>query len=151
VWTATPSSLDGPKPSSLRSEENCALDFVRHGASMAEIESGGVRDRRIKAALSAVNADLAKPWTALEMARLVNLSVSRFNHLFVEEVGRTPAQFLLEIRLVEAHRLLSRTFLTVKEASIRVGVSDRSYFNRVFKRQFGCPPGQVRLRADAQT
>jgi AraC family transcriptional regulator of arabinose operon len=99
--------------------------------------------------LSAVTADPAKPWTAATLARLVNLSTTRFAHIFAEEVGRSPAQFLLETRLIEAHRLLSGTFLTVKEASTLVGFADRSYFNRAFKKLFGCTPGEVRRASEA--
>jgi len=111
---------------------------------MGEFDREAVRDPRVQTVVTAIKTDLSKPWTAREMARLVNLSVSRFAHIFVEEVGQTPARFLLDARLTEAHRLLSKTFMTVKEVSTQVGFSDRSYFNRAFKRHFGCTPGAAK-------
>lgn len=106
----------------------------------------GNRDRRIAEALSAVQKDLARQWTTSQMAHLVNLSPSRFEHLFVEVTGVSPRRYVLDLRLKEAHRLLSQTFLSVKEVAQTVGFQDRSYFNRVFKSRFGYPPRDARQK-----
>lgn len=93
---------------------------------------------------NAVKSDIARRWTAQEMADLVNLSSSRLAHLFAEEVGKGPRHFLVECRLLEAQRLLETSFLCVKEICNSVGFRDRSYFNRAFKKRFGTAPGQGR-------
>ncbi len=50
-----------------------------------------VRDKRICAALKVlVSADLAKDISIDNIAMAVNLSPSRFRHLFTQEVGETP-------------------------------------------------------------
>jgi len=103
-------------------------------------------DRRIAAALAAVRAEFAKPWTTSELAALVNLSASRFEHIFAAQVGVSPSRFVLELRLAEAHRSLTESFLSVKEVCIRVGFRDRSYFNRAFKSEFGYAPSRARLK-----
>jgi AraC family transcriptional regulator len=102
------------------------------------------RDGRIWNLLAAVEADLSKAWTVPEMAQLANLSVSRLEHIFVAELAVTPTSFLSRARLNEAHRLLYQTDLSVKDVALNVGYRDRSYFNRRFKAQFGCPPGAIR-------
>jgi AraC-like DNA-binding protein len=94
--------------------------------------------------LSAATEDLSKSWSIAELAALVRLSPSRFGHLFVEEMGVSPTRYLMECRLAESCRLLSSTFLSVKEIAGSVGFSDRSYFNRAFKSRFGCSPGAIR-------
>lgn len=102
------------------------------------------KDPRIAAVLVAVSSDLTKLWTIEEMAGLVNLSPSRFGHLFVAETGLSPSRFFLERRLSRAHQLLLTTFLSVKEVPGLAGFRDRSYFNRVFKNKFGIAPSAVR-------
>jgi transcriptional regulator GlxA family with amidase domain len=102
------------------------------------------RDSRILTVLAAVESDLSKAWTASEMAQLVTLSVSRFEHVFVAERGVSPARLVSQMRLIEAHRLLCRTHLSVREIALNVGFRDRSYFNRSFRAMFGCPPSALR-------
>jgi len=101
-------------------------------------------DRRIAAAVEAVTKDVSRPWTAAAMAELVHLSESRFAHLFRSAIGVSPVRFVLETRLLEGHRLLCDTFLSVKEVSVMVGFRDRSHFNRAFKTRFGITPGDLK-------
>ena len=78
------------------------------------------------------------------IARQVNLSPSRLRHLFKKETGKTPAQFLKSLRLKQAALLLSTTFLSVKEISNRVGISNTSHFVREFKKIYGLAPTTYR-------
>jgi transcriptional regulator GlxA family with amidase domain len=51
-------------------------------------------DRRIELIASKIKANTAAPWDIPALAALVNLSPSRFRHLFKQETGTTPAQYL---------------------------------------------------------
>ena len=50
-----------------------------------------------------------------EVAMTLNLSPSRFRHLFREELGVSPHHYLTWIRLHRARELLENSFLRVKE------------------------------------
>jgi AraC-like DNA-binding protein len=50
------------------------------------------------------------------------------------------------VRLSNAARLLNETALTIVEIANEVGFSDQSYFDKQFKRAFGCSPKQFRNR-----
>jgi transcriptional regulator GlxA family with amidase domain len=65
-------------------------------------------------------------------------------HLFKAETGETPTQFLKEVRLRDAERLLLTTFLSVKEIMNRVGFLDESHFGHEFKRMYGLAPSKYR-------
>lgn len=101
-------------------------------------------ERRIQNVCEAIEADYKRAWTIGSLAELVNLSPSRLRHLFKAEVGKTPAQFLKEVRLREAALLLSETFLSVKEIMNRVGFIDESHFGHEFKKAYGLAPSKYR-------
>jgi AraC family transcriptional regulator of arabinose operon len=79
-----------------------------------------------------------------ELAAIVELSPSRFAHLFRAETGVSPGRYLHTIRMQRARVLLERTFLNVREVMILVGFRDPSHFARDFRRFHGIPPSAVR-------
>jgi AraC-like DNA-binding protein len=79
-----------------------------------------------------------------ELAAAVNLSPSRFAHLFTREVGTPPARYIHERRIARARVLLERTFLTVRQVMVCVGLHDPSHFARDFRRVHGVAPSQLR-------
>src|SRR5919112_1568043 len=72
-------------------------------------------DRRIELVISKIKSETATAWDSTTLATLVNLSPSRFRHLFKQETGMGPAQYLKEYRLRKAEKMLRTTFLSVKE------------------------------------
>src|SRR5260370_8114854 len=81
------------------------------------------------------------------MAEQVNLSPSSFSHLFREVTGRSPYQFLKELRLDRARELLLDGRLSVTDVSRAVGYSSASHFIKEFRSRFGTTP---RAYVDAQ-
>jgi AraC-like DNA-binding protein len=103
-------------------------------------------DARIAWALAYIARRPAEPVSATTLAAAVNLSPSRFAHLFRGEVGTSPARFLHVVRMLHARKLLEGTFLSVKEVMARVGCNDPSHFSRDFRRFHGIGPRECRSR-----
>ncbi len=104
-----------------------------------------VRDERICAALELlVSADLAKDISIDNIATAVNLSPSRFRHLFTREVGETPHGCIRLLRMQRAKKLLEQSFYRVKEIMVMVGYCDASHFGRDYKRCFSVSPSLTR-------
>jgi len=80
------------------------------------------------------------------IAVCLNLSTSRFRHLFKEELGISPNHYLKIVRLEGAKELLENSFLRVKEITALVGSNDVSHFVRDYKAFFGETPSQTRHR-----
>jgi transcriptional regulator GlxA family with amidase domain len=108
-------------------------------------------DSRVTQAVAAMEEGLGRALTLDEIAASVNLSVSRFAHLFKQHTGVPPARYLHELRLARARLLLERTFLSVKQVMAAVGLNDPSHFSRDFRRCHGVSPSALRQRGWAAT
>lgn len=84
------------------------------------------------------------PLTVAEVAQKLHVSRATLFRAFRAEHGVSPKQFLDDLRLERAKRLLRASDQSVKEIAIGCGFGSESYFSRVFKQQLGQPPGQWR-------
>jgi AraC family transcriptional regulator len=82
--------------------------------------------------------------TLTELARVGRLSVSRFARVFKEEVGVAPIEYLQELRLSRAKRLLRDTEQTITEVALGCGFNSSSYFCRCFQSRFSSSPSAFR-------
>lgn len=107
-------------------------------------------DPRVLRVIDTMRGRFQKPLSVSSMAASVNLSPSRFQHLFKLETGVTPSSYLKALRIEEARKLLETTFLTNQEIIAKVGIRDDSHFARDFKKAHGLSPGQYRARHYSQ-
>lgn len=101
-------------------------------------------DRRIELIISKIKANTAASWDIPTLAALVNLSPSRFRHLFKQETGTTPGQYLKDVRLIRAEKMLRTTFLNIKQILKQVGIASNAHFVRDFRRKYGTTPTAYR-------
>ena len=72
---------------------------------------------------------------------------NRINDVLKTVLGMTFTGYLKKLRLTEAARLLTdKAAATVAEIARSVGYANCSYFNKVFKEEYGCSPTQFRTR-----
>lgn len=102
-------------------------------------------DRRVQKVIIFMENHLHRELPLSEMAQAVNLSPSRLQHLFKEETGMTPSQYLKSLRVRKASYLLKTTFLSVKEIMQQVGITDKAHFAKDFKKVYGVTPTNYRV------
>jgi AraC-like DNA-binding protein len=70
---------------------------------------------------------------------------NKINEVLKMELGMTFASYLKKLRLTEAARLLTdKSGATVAEIARSVGYANSTYFNKIFKEEYGCSPRQFR-------
>lgn len=79
-----------------------------------------------------------------EIAEQEGLSLSYLSHFFKDFFGISFQDYLQKKRCEKARQLLLLTDHSLLDICISCGFSDVKYFNRGFKKQFGCNPKQYR-------
>jgi transcriptional regulator GlxA family with amidase domain len=103
-------------------------------------------DARVEVTIKTMHQSLADQVSLILLSRSVNLSPSRLRQLFKKETGRSPMQYLQELRMQHAEYLLRNTFLSVKEIAFMSGVRQVSSFVHTFKKRHGISAGEFRAR-----
>jgi AraC family transcriptional regulator of arabinose operon len=99
---------------------------------------------RIEQIISELNASYRSEISVDKLAQSVGLSPSRLQHLFKGETGMSIGQYVKNLRLQTARRLLETTYLRIQEVYLAVGINDASLFVREFKKTFGKTPTEYR-------
>jgi AraC-like DNA-binding protein len=99
-----------------------------------------------RVAVQYVHDNLGKKLLLAEIANYLHVSPRHLARLFNEFTGTSIAAYIERARLDRARMLLLSTDKTLKEVAGGVGYEDVSYFNRVFARGVGSPPGEFRRR-----
>ncbi|WP_247682410.1 AraC family transcriptional regulator [Pseudoalteromonas sp. MMG013] len=102
----------------------------------------------IKTPVEFIRTNYHNQITVEQLADIAHLSVSALERRFKKHLAKTPKQFLIEIRLEQARKLLIETTLPISSVCFDTGFVDPSYFSKLFKRFFGMTPSQ--LRTDSQ-
>lgn len=106
-------------------------------------------DDRVEEALRVLETAVSRAVPVNELAAMVGLSSSRFQHLFKEQLGVSVREYIRLLRLEAAAKLVISTRQRISEICYAVGFTDPSNFNHAFKRRFGTSPGQFRRQAGA--
>ena len=79
-----------------------------------------------------------------QLADIAGMSTSAFSRFFKLHTGRTLTDYIIDIRLGAASRLLVDTARSISEISFSCGFNNLSNFNRIFKKKKGCSPSEFR-------
>lgn len=79
-----------------------------------------------------------------EAAAVANLSKEAFCRFFKLRTQMTFTEYLLQLRIAQAQKLLLDQEISISEVAFSVGFENLSYFNRVFKRLTGKIPSDYR-------
>ena len=102
-------------------------------------------DRRVRAAIAFMSANLHRELSVNEMAKVVHLSPSHLAYVFRKETGKSAFRYLLDLRIERGRELLETTLLSVKQIAGRVGQSS-NHFSVNFKRRYKFTPGALAAR-----
>jgi transcriptional regulator GlxA family with amidase domain len=80
------------------------------------------------------------------MTELSSLNPRTFARRFKSATGRSPMDYVLELRVEEAKQVLETTEIAVDEVSYQVGYLDPAAFRRIFRKIAGVTPQEYRRR-----
>lgn len=112
-------------------EENCKREKMREEVEIVK---------------SYVKNHLQEEITAAFVAKMVNMSVSHFSHVFKESTGMSFGEYVIQKRMNRAAKLLEETDLKISEIADAVGIDNPNYFSTKFKKAFSVSPSDYKKR-----
>lgn len=79
-----------------------------------------------------------------EVCAQAAISETVFRQLFKKHYGKTPVEYITELRLEYARGQIAKG-ASVETAALESGFSDPKYFSRVVRQKMGCTPRQLKL------
>jgi AraC-like DNA-binding protein len=110
----------------------------------------GLRDPAVGKALALLHTQVARAWTAEDLASAVNLSRSAFAERFTALIGQPPMTYLTGWRMQVAAHKLREGRLSIGQIAFDIGYESEAAFTRAFKRELGTPPATWRKRIGEQ-
>lgn len=99
----------------------------------------------IEEARQNIHQQYGDPDIGLEkVAAEVGLTQTYFSSLFKKETGMSFVEYLTDVRMREAMRLLKETDEKIYVVGQKVGYPESGYFSHVFKKKYGMSPIQCR-------
>jgi AraC-like DNA-binding protein len=88
--------------------------------------------------------NLSHQWTVEEMAALVGLGSTVFNDKVKKYSGFSPINYLINIRISEAIKLLKRQDISLTDIALDTGFYSSQHFSTTFKKLTGYTPSEFR-------
>ena len=79
-----------------------------------------------------------------DVASLAGMSASAFSRFFKLHTGRNLSDYIIDMRLGYASRMLVDSTHSIAEIGYSCGFNNLSNFNRIFKKKKGCSPSEFR-------
>jgi AraC-like DNA-binding protein len=117
--------------------DEIALAVTRRAAARTSNEA-------VRRAQELVESHLNRQMSLHDLARLTQCSVSTLRRQFHEALGMPPYEWILQVRMRRARRLLATTTLRIKEVAAQIGFDDPFQFSRMFRQRIGRSPRQFR-------
>ncbi|MCD9022493.1 AraC family transcriptional regulator [Cohnella silvisoli] len=114
------------------------VNMDNHSAQPASSQSLGYRIKDY------IDQNYTREIPLSEIANRLYISPHYLSHIFKEETGNSPINYLIQRRVGEAMRLLLTTSMTVQEIASEVGYDNANYFSMVFKKATGTSPSLFR-------
>lgn len=92
----------------------------------------------------ALRKDLSHQWTVEEMAAIAGMGSTLFNEKVKSFTGFTPINYLINIRISEAIRLLKKKDVSITDIALDMGFYSSQHFSTTFKKLTGYTPGEFR-------
>ena len=116
---------------------------VLASSAFAKVE-GDVESRRINKVKQYISEHYNEEVRLDDLSSIAGMSTSAFCRFFKTHTGRTAMDYLIDIRLGNAARLLVDTTAPISEICWQCGFNNLSNFNRIFKAKRGYTPRDFR-------
>lgn len=127
----------------MRREVRAAFGRI---AAAIELSRGNQYDEVFGQVIKYLDAHYPQKLSLPSVAERFHYHPSYFSTLFKQNVGATFSDYLFEVRMREAAKLLKQSQMYAAKVGEKVGYAGATYFTKAFKKRFGMSPDQYRKR-----
>ena len=135
--------LNSDEPDDVKAEINGLeynLEQIRKRVKKSTVQT----DPRIQTVIDYIMLNPTEEYTSDKLSGMAEVAETTFRRLFKEATGKTATEFIRQVRLTTAARLLLVSNNPVNCIAHDVGFEDANHFTRVFRQAFGMTPGRYR-------
>jgi AraC family transcriptional regulator of arabinose operon len=123
------------------------ISWLAKSAEHEALDSTGEKNNAlIKAAVEYIRRGYMLDIKIADIASHIGCDRTQLYRMFMQGMGQSPQQYLIETRMRQAARLAENTNLSVKQIAYSVGYQDQYLFSKMFKKTYGLSPKLYRER-----
>lgn len=121
------------------------LTAFLYGLVLQKQESGAPMSEEIITSMMIIQSNIREPLSLQYLADCSGLSLSRFKARFKQETGFSPREYINQIKIREAKKML-KSGASVTQSALEMGFGSSNYFAVVFKKMTSYTPTEyIRL------
>ena len=101
-------------------------------------------DSRIMKSIDYLKTNIQESLRLVDLADAAGYSLSHFKMKFRDEIGITPAEYIIMQKIDQAKKMLINSDTSITEIAFSLGFSSSNYFCTVFKKIMNCTPSNFR-------
>lgn len=101
--------------------------------------------RIVRSAQTVIAEHIGEPVNVQLLAQLLRISPNYLSALFKSETGVRLTEYITNVKMQEAARLMRETGKNITEIAGILGYDNANYFSRLFKKHYGVNPSDYRL------
>lgn len=133
------------KPVETEHLETCLNNWL-HKRAGALAPLAERQDSPLAKALTFIASKMPGDVTLADTAKHVHVNPSYLSQLFKQQTGVNFVDYVADLRIKEAKKLLVGTTLRIADIAEQLSYADISYFSTQFKKHTGCTPTEYRSR-----
>ncbi|WP_199615812.1 response regulator transcription factor [Paenibacillus alkalitolerans] len=126
--------------------KDIVIEYIDSAFVLARKERTLQQHHLINRIAAYIEDQLPNSVTVKQLADKFHLSAGHLSVLFKKETGQTISDFVKELRMKKAKKLLQDPTIKIYEVADRVGFQTPAYFTYQFKKNVGCTPQEYRDR-----
>lgn len=124
--------------------DEMSLQIIRSYCFLVKNHSLAQYSSIVKKAVNYIHLNIASTLTVSGVANEVGVSPDYLTRLFKKELGIPVITYINKKRIQASLKLLNTTDLSIQDIGDLVGLTDTSYFNKLFKKFIGVSPNKYR-------
>ena len=126
------------------------IEELEHPGMLRLTDKGGHSGQLVTKAIEYIMLHYREELTLQDVADSIHVSKSYFSNLFKKQTGQNFIDYLIDLRLHEAKRLLAHDDCKIYEVAEKSGFNDVKYFSKLFKKITGMTPMEYREKHQQQ-